>query len=622
MPMMSRVRRCAVVLLVSVPGASQPPGGTPPGPRELSIKARFDADKDGRLDASERAQARAWVKENGTRRGRGRGGPGRGPDREPEVDAPPREPVRVEVADAATYPTRRLYDRDVIRTIFLVFPQADWFEECADFCRTDVEVPATMTVDGVEYPGVGVGFRGNSSYFAVRGKKKSFAIAVDATDDKLRLYGYRTLNLLNAHSDPSFLREVLHAMVARQFTPALQANLVQLVVNGESWGVYANVQQFNKDFLDEEFGTRKGVRWKVPASFTGTGLAYVGEDLTAYDRAYQLKDEPKDADAAWQRLIRLCRVLTETPIERLPAELPKVLDVDAALRFLALDAVSLDGDGYGSRGSDFVLWEGVDERFVPLPYDSNEIFGAQGAPRGGGRAGARGGPPGERRGGRGGRGGPGAAPAPTSSPLALADSGKPLARLLQWPEWKARYLAFVHGMAREGLDWSVLGPNLERLHRQIDPLVRADDKALYSHAAFADSLGRLEATIATRRKALLEHESMQLPWPVIDELVGTLVASGDRTAVQVQVSVEGAGRVLLWSTERRTDAFVAVPMYDDGAHDDGDANDGVYGATTPTFANHGRAHVYVEAVAPGDAAVTFSPTGGGGRARVVDLRRR
>ena len=43
----------------------------------------------------------------------------------------------------------------------------------------------------------------------------------------------------------------------------MKTNLVKLVINGENWGVYINLQQYNKDFLAEQFGTKSGVRWKV-----------------------------------------------------------------------------------------------------------------------------------------------------------------------------------------------------------------------------------------------------------------------------------------------------------------------------------------------------------------------
>ncbi len=625
------------------PGAPAAPGG-PGGAagREQAIKGKFDVNHDGVLDAAERAPARAFAKENRRQQGPGRGGrggrgPGGPPDEQPTVDAP-RAPSQISPRDVESFPEASLYDPGVIRTLFLTFPQPDWFEECVDFYRTDVEVPATMFVDGKEYADIGVGFRGNSSYFTVGGKKKSFALSLDLVRKDQRLYGYKSLNLLNAHADASFLREAIHACVARRFTAAFKANLVRLVVNGENWGVYANVQQFNNEFIDDEFGTRKGVRWKAPANFRGSGLAYLGDKRADYEACYQLKSSVDDEDAAWQHLIAMSKVLNETPLEQLESELPKVLDVDATLRFLALDAVVLDGDGYGSRGSDFVLWEGPDGRFRPLPYDSNEIMGSGG----GGRGGARRGPPNQAP--------PDGAPplvrpttnepasgdaptppprparpmggaSPTSSPLALEDGDRPLARLLKVSAWKARYLAYVRAMVREGLDWSVLSPFVENMRGKLDPLVRDDDKALYGHAAFVRSLDALKAVVESRTKAVLEHASMQGAWPSVESVDCQLVERDGRVSVQVHAKVTGAARATLWASDSRSQAFTPVPMLDDGANGDGQKGDGVFGASTAAWEKKGRGYVFVEAIGAGDdARVALSPSGGSGRPWVIELK--
>ena len=78
------------------------------------------------------------------------------------------------------------------------------------------------------------------------------------------LQGYRTLNLLNANSDPTFVRGLLYSHIARQYVPAARINYVRVVINGESWGVYLNAEQFNSDFVRDRFKDKGGARWKVP----------------------------------------------------------------------------------------------------------------------------------------------------------------------------------------------------------------------------------------------------------------------------------------------------------------------------------------------------------------------
>ena len=290
--------------------------------------------------------------------------------------------------DVASYPERDLYDPDIVRTIFLQFENEDWEEELEDFRMTDVEVPAQMTVDGKTYDDVGIRFRGNTSYQMVpRGSKRSLNLTVDYGKKDQRLYGRKTLNLLNANSDPSFLRTVLYDRIGRQYLPALNANLVRVVINGENWGIYTNEEQFNKDFLRKWFGDANGARWRVPPNFSGgSGLMYLGDDLAQYKQNYVIKS--KDNDADWRKLVELCRALQDTPQDKREAEFDKLMNVDEMLWFLAVDNVLIDGDGYFGRASDYSLYLDTHyNRFYVFAYDNNETLRAPEGPGMGGPGG-------------------------------------------------------------------------------------------------------------------------------------------------------------------------------------------------------------------------------------------
>src|SRR5204863_7101540 len=170
-------------------------------------------------------------------------------------------------ADVKSFPDVPIYDAQTLRTFFLEFEDAHWEKELASFKNTDIEVPAKLTVDGKTYQDVGVHFRGMSSFMMVgEGRKRSLNLSLDFVHKDQHIGGYRTLNLLNSHEDPTFLRSVLFYDIAREYVAAPKANFVRVVINGESWGVYVNAQQFNKDFAKEWFDTTKGARWKTPGS--------------------------------------------------------------------------------------------------------------------------------------------------------------------------------------------------------------------------------------------------------------------------------------------------------------------------------------------------------------------
>ncbi len=507
------------------------------GPRRDALKLvkKFDTNGNGRLDREERVAAREFVKKErpaGERRGFGPPGgmaggpPGSGP---PGGFGPPgfgraEEPVklgpRIGPSGVKTFPGEPLYAPLVLRTFFLTFEDDDWEAELEEFHDTDVELPAQLMVDGRTYTGVGVHFRGMSSYGMVpAGHKRSLNVSLDFVDPEQRLQGYKTLNLLNSHEDPTFMHTVLYFDIARHYIPAPQANYARVVVNGESWGLYVNAQQFDKKFVEEN-GGGKGARWKVRGSpGGGGGLEYLGENVADYKRRYEIKS--KDNDADWKAFIALCKTLNETPPDRLAEATRPLLDVDGALWFLALDNALINCDGYWIRASDYTIYRDAKSKFHIVPHDANETFQPGMGPGFGGPG--RGGPGfgGAAFGGQG-RGAPrvasdaggpdkgrGDATRPDAGPpdsrraearrgaelarnpieidplIGLDDPRKPLrSKLLAVPEFREQYLAHVRAIAEKWLDWNTLGPMVARYRELIEPEIAADTRKLSSLAAF------------------------------------------------------------------------------------------------------------------------------------------
>jgi hypothetical protein len=458
---------------------------------DLAVVARFDKDQNGRLDNAERQAARQWLQSQ--YRGRGGGG-GR-------YRGYGSEGVKLTSGQVRHYTTESLYDEKVLRTIFIRFQNPDWERELMDFYRTDVEVPADITVDGKLYPQVGVHFRGNSSFRSIpETLKHSINLSMDFVHGKQRLLGYKTLNLLNANEDPSLIRAVMYSYISRQYYPAPKANMMRVVINGENWGVYENVQQFNGDFLKEATGSKEGARWKVPGRSPG-GLIFLGENVSTYRYAFELKS--KEDPQAWAALIKLCRVLNSTPPAQLQNALNGLLDVDGALRFLALDKALLNSDGYWSRASDYAIYRDANGVFHVIPHDTNETLRASMVNGGGGFGNVTG-----------------------SSGMYVDPydgAGDPqkalLYRLLAVPALEARYLSYMRDIAEKWMDWNRIGPVATQFHNLIAADARMDTHKLESTALFEMSLdgdptytGRdmsLKGFFDQRRAYLLNHPDVK-----------------------------------------------------------------------------------------------------------------
>jgi spore coat protein CotH len=519
------------------------------------LVARFDKDGNERLERAERDEARAFLKTQpnrgpggpggfggprgpGGRGGPGGGGPGFGP---PGFGPPGRRGTeatspgpRISADDVKTYPEEPLYTDKAIRTLFLTFEENDWEEELADFNNTDVDVPADLLVDGKRYPRVGVHFRGMSSFGMVpAGSKRSLNLSLDFADQDQRLYGRKTLNLLNAHEDPSFLRTILYLEAAQKYALAPVANFVHVVINGESWGLYVNAEQFNKEFIEARFSDAKGARWKVPGSPGGRGgLEYFGDELDAYKRTYQIKSKDRKED--WVALIELCKTLNTTPVEDLPSKIEPMLNVEGVLHFLALDIGLVNSDGYWTRASDYSLYRDSQGVFHVAIHDANETLkpamgpGMGGPGMGGPGMGGpgMGGPGRPNRGGgnreSGPRGGAMRSPVELDPLTGLDDSSKPLrSKLLAVPKYRARYLEILAKINEEILGGDFLQSRIEHYVPMIDPYVKQDTRKLESYEAFqkaveTDLSGRIDGrdmSILDFAKARYEYLKKALAAP-------------------------------------------------------------------------------------------------------------
>jgi len=474
----------------------------------------------------------------------------------------------------------KLYDEGTLRTLFIKFKDNEWMEEMEAFYRTDVAVPADLTVDGKLYKNVGLKFRGNSSFRSVsRDLKRSMNLYIDHKHSDQKLLGYKTLNLLNANSDPTFMREVIYSHVARNYIPAFKGNFIKVVINGESWGLYSHIQQYNKDFLEDNFGTRDGVRWKIGAGGGGSGnLRYPGdkkEDYTGFQQRTEGKEE------AWKELQQFTKLLDESPIEELADKLNGRFNIDSAMWSLALECVFQD-EGYFTRGSDYNLYLDPDGRFHLLQHDGNEVMNIPGGP--GMPSGLRG---------------------PKLEPFYNADNpDRPLMyKLFQVPHFKARYRHHLKTITQEWITWDKVGPLVDGYAALIRDEVKKDVRKHSSYEAFEKGLiqtssdGRrtklgLRPFTEGRREFLLNHPEVNLPAP---EIVSVTELDEAKSTDSIRIAAETTGETLaktifLWFADGKNEPYKQMAMQPDGQ-----VNGGVFTANIPAQLAGKKIRYYVEA---------------------------
>lgn len=485
------------------------------------------------------------------------------------------------------------YDPTVLRTVDIDFHDANWWALLQANYASQTNILADMTVDGVVYTSVGVRIRGNTSYTALPpgSQKVSLNIETDFVLTDQEVLGYSNLNFNNAFTDPSFCREVVYSNLLAEWIPNGRANHVVVRIEGQNWGVYANVQQFDKRMLRDYFDDEDGMRIKCPNNPNGPGLQYVGTNPNSYNQ-YEVKFDGGLANPI-DALIAVCRAVDTTA----PANwtlIDRDFAIDPSIWTVVLENLCADDDSYINKGADFVTYrDPIDGRTHLLQTDGNETFKA----------------------------------ATWSATYHFTQTTKPvLNNVLAAPELRQRYFAHMRTVLPL-LDWAHLEP-IFTAHRQlIDAAVQADPKKLYTYSAFQNNftttvniggsppfggnvLG-LKQYVDQRRALLLATPELVAPAPTITELAHSTTQPNSPVHVTARVvePVAGVAGVKLHYRRVLSQPWTSAVMLDDGLSGDGAAGDGVFGALLPFQGLPGeRISYYVGATAANSfGSMTFEP---------------
>ena len=495
-----------------------------------------------------------------------------------------------------------LYDQATVQVIEITFSQSNWDYQM-DTAKAGSEgyiLADQVVVNGVVYPNCGVKYKGNSSYSA-NNAKNPLHIELDYTLNQ-SYQGYTDIKLSNGFSDPSMVREVLAYDILKNYMHCPKANYAQVYINGAMYGVFSNAESINKSFCSDHFYSSSNAFFKCnPVGGAGPGsnaypdLAYYGTTQSSYTSRYEMK-----SDLGWDDLIHLCDT-----IKNYTGSVEEILDVDRVLWMLAFNDVFINLDSYtGGFRQNYYLYRDNNGRFNPVVWDLNMCFGAfsmLGSSTGGG----------------------GGLSTTQMEQMTLyphqTDTGWPLIYyLFQNATYKKMYLAHVRALVEEMIDSGYLAQRAQFLHDVVADAVAADDNYMYTVANFNANLNTavtggggpggggspgVISIAANRATYLNSNADFNLGGPSI-EVPGSSPSIPDfGSECYITSAVSNATEVYLGYRDHVELNFEKVAMYDDGAHGDGAANDGVYGALIPVNSAMIQYYIYAQNASAG----MFSP---------------
>ena len=265
----------------------------------------------------------------------------------------------------------QLFGSPGIRIIELDFAEPAFFDSLTAYFGQDINMPATLTVDGADHQLVGVQFKGNSSYNGP-GDKKPFKVDINAYDDANRVDGEKKFVLNNGFKDPSFLREklALDLMNANGIN-APRCTYAKLYLNGNYWGLYMLVEAVDKTFLDQRFDDNEGNLFKGDPI---GDLKWYGPAPTGYYNRYEL--HTNEATNDWSDLIHAVDVVNNTPASAFADSIHARFKTQSLLRAWAANNLLVNLDSYLGSGHNYYLYhDSVSTEWRWVNWDVNEAFG-------------------------------------------------------------------------------------------------------------------------------------------------------------------------------------------------------------------------------------------------------
>lgn len=503
------------------------------------------------------------------------------------------------VSFSLTTQAQNFYDLSTIQTIEITFAENNWDQllDNAYAGTGDYILAQSVTINGVTMDSVGVKYKGNSTYQANQ-TKNPFHIELDTYKDH-EYDSFTDIKLSNVAKDPSFLREVLSFQILRQYMDAPLSNYANVYVNGNLIGLYSNSESVSKRFVNKHYGSKDNVRFKCsPPDGAGQGttllpdLVYRGEDSTAYSAAYEMK-----SDQGWAELIDLCDTLANHT-----DAVEQILDVDRALWMLAFDNVLVNLDSYlGGFAQNYYLYREDYGRFLPTVWDLNEsigVFSDAGSTRFNSTA----------------------QKAQMSHLLHENEADYPLvSRLLSVPQYKRKYLAHLKTMLKENIENGSYEDTAIALRTTIDAAVRADGNKFFTYNDFLNNIHSdlgggggprpgastpgITNLMDARSDYLLGLNDFTQAEPVIEGITLSNPSPVINETVTVTASISDALRAYLSFRTINNAPFGQIELFDDGAHGDGAANDGVYGGELTISGLLTEYYIYAE----NDGIGKFSP---------------
>lgn len=221
-------------------------------------------------------------------------------------------------------------------------------------------VKATVREGDTVYTNVMIHLKGHWGSFKPLDDKPGFTLNLGDTNGTF--HGLRKFHLNNSVQDRTYLSEWLCGELFRAAgVPMPRAAHALVELNGRRLGLYVLKEGLNRDFLGQYFDNTKGNVY---------GQSVFGDVNSALERMSGHEDDTSRFD-----LRKLAAAAREPNPDRLRERLPKVLDMERFLSFMAMEVMLCDWDAYTLKQHNYRVYHNLDEdKMVFIPHDKDQML--------------------------------------------------------------------------------------------------------------------------------------------------------------------------------------------------------------------------------------------------------
>jgi hypothetical protein len=252
-------------------------------------------------------------------------------------------------SDEALWGCAEIFEQDRLPEYRITLEHSVWRRIQTEFATRDGskeyhEVEA-FEMDGETVEGVSIRLKGNEGYSWV-GTKMQFVISFVEVDEDQRFHGQRHVAFDATWYDHTLMNNRLASRYLRRMgLPAPCANHARLTINDEFFGLYAHMEQLDREYLERNFGD----------DFADGNL---------YKYGYELKNN-EGADTS-----RISSWWSDYSF----SHISQLGDPDQWVSEWAAEASMPDWDGYWYSGHNYYIYDHPERGLMYLPWDLDATF--------------------------------------------------------------------------------------------------------------------------------------------------------------------------------------------------------------------------------------------------------